>query len=79
LIHYVGLNGQLVKNVEVPSPRDIMVSTDGIVYVVSLVQNCIFKISGNDVVTLFAGSSTGVSGFANGNRLNATFSGLRGH
>jgi hypothetical protein len=79
LIYYVGLNGQLFKNVTVPSPWDIMVANDGIVYVGSGAKHCIFTIAENNVVTLFAGSSTGVSGFANGNKLNATFFAPRGY
>jgi hypothetical protein len=56
-----------------------MVANDGIIYVSSTNKNCIFSIARNDSVTLFAGPKAGMSGFANGNQLNATFFEPRGY
>jgi streptogramin lyase len=76
LIHYLGKNGQLLKNLSVEFPWDIMIASNGIVYVSSIVSHQIFSISADYVVKVFAGSA---SGFANGNRLTATFNGPRGY
>jgi streptogramin lyase len=76
LIHYLGKNGELLKSLSVKSPRDIMIASDGIVYVSSTELHEIFTISADYVVKLFAGST---AGFSNGNRLTATFDGPRGY
>jgi hypothetical protein len=76
LIHYLGKNGTLLKSVSVNSPRDIMIASDGIVYVSSSLLHQIFTISADYVVKLFAGST---AGFSNGNRLTATFNQLTGY
>jgi streptogramin lyase len=77
LIYYLGKNGQLLKSVSVSAPRDIMIASNGIVYVSSIVSNQIFTISESYVVTIFAGGSN--AGFSNGNRLTATFNVPRGY
>jgi outer membrane protein assembly factor BamB len=77
LIYYLGENGQLLKSLTVNSPRDIMIASNGIVYVSSIVSHQIFTISESYVVQIFAGGST--AGFSNGNRLTATFNGPRGY
>jgi streptogramin lyase len=76
LIHYLGENGQLLKNLSVNSPRDIMIASNGIVYVLSTRLQRIFTISADYVAKLFAGST---AGFSNGNRLTATFREPRGY
>jgi streptogramin lyase len=76
LIHYLGKNGQLLKSLYMDSPRDIMIASNGIVYVSSIAHQ-IFTISESYVVQIFAGGN--MAGFSNGNRLTATFNGPRGY
>jgi outer membrane protein assembly factor BamB len=58
LIHYLGKNGQLLKSISVNSPRDIMIASNGIVYVSSTLIHQIFTISADYLVKQFAGSTT---------------------
>jgi outer membrane protein assembly factor BamB len=76
LIHYLGKNGQLLKRLSVNSPRDIMIASNGIVYVSSTRFHQIFTISADYVVKLFAGSK---AGYSNGDRLTATFNQPKGY
>jgi streptogramin lyase len=76
LIHCLGKNGEWLKSLSVKSPRDIMIASDGIVYVSSTELNLIFTISADYVVKLFAGST---AGYSNGNRFTATFSAPKGY
>jgi streptogramin lyase len=75
-IHYLGKNGQLLKSLSVKSPRDIMIASNGIVYVSSSSIHQIFTISADYGVKRFAGST---AGYSNGDRLTATFDRPRGY
>jgi exosome complex RNA-binding protein Rrp4 len=76
LIHYLGKKGKLLKSVSVNKPRNIMIASNGIVYVSSTRSHQIFTISADYVVKLFAGST---AGFSKGNRLTATFNEPKGY
>jgi exosome complex RNA-binding protein Rrp4 len=64
----------LLKILTVKAPRDIMIGSNGILYVSS--EHLIFTISTDYVVKPFAGS---MAGFSDGNRLTHTFNEPRGH
>jgi outer membrane protein assembly factor BamB len=76
LVHYLAKNGQLLKSLSMNSPRDIMIASNGIVYVSSSLLHQIFTISADYVVKVFAGST---AGFSNGNILTATFNKPKGN
>jgi streptogramin lyase len=76
LIYYLGKNGALLKSVSVNYPYDIMVASNGILYVSSTWSDQIFTISENYEVKRFAGST---HGFSNGDRLTAAFDQPKGY
>jgi outer membrane protein assembly factor BamB len=58
LIYYLGKDGKLLKSVSVNAPCDIIIASNGIIYVSSRLLNQIFTISADYAVKVFAGSES---------------------